>query len=77
MLLTDEEIMQIRRDLGGMYQREFDLIQAGANAEHSKTLKAVGEWLNRNTACGDNQSGLYRAIKWEHIEALLRGEMPE
>jgi hypothetical protein len=62
----------------GIYlDAKLSMLKAQRDLTQRETLKAIGEWLNRNTACGDNQSGLYRAIKWEHIEALKRGEMPK
>ena len=41
--LTEEEKMELRSKLGGMYQREFDLIEVGAN---TATDKANKWWIN-------------------------------
>ena len=42
-LLTPEEIMEERRKQGGMYQREYDLIEAGAKAQLDKVDKLAEE----------------------------------
>jgi len=42
-----------------------------------EALREVGEWLNEHASCGRHADGLYTPLRWEHIEALLRGEMPE
>ena len=75
-LLTNKAIQQtladeFRRTQGREVPLEYFGASANdiaiANAEHSQTLKTVGEWIKLH-------GGL---VLNKHIETLLHGEMPE
>jgi len=78
-LLTDEERTEVLNDLAENATYGNGLI-AIAKAQDTKTLKAVGEWLDK-LPCGEEQytDGLYYfriMIKSSDLELLLKGEMP-
>ena len=90
--LTDEEINIIKGGYIDWLQKNCGFtdieaiekaLRAGlprevAKAEHSKTLKAVGELLGRTGQAIDNPYlGKIRVIGEDLIETLKRGEMPK
>lgn len=82
-LLTEEELMQIRRDMGGMYQRDYELIQAGSIAQDAKTqkatLKAVGEFLEDKYLIVDPITHEPKGYWVDLVDgnSFKRGEMPK
>jgi len=75
-LLTDEEIIKATASIphlveGNIAHHRVVLGRRVANAEHSKTLKAVGEWLESRWVIDG------WCILEKEMEALKRGEMPK
>ena len=75
-LLTDEEMFYVGMDVtkgGGNYAHIYEVITASAKAQDVKTLKVVGEWLEKWLEAKDKSGYVLVCFK----EYLKRGEMPE